>query len=108
MNVKENLSSSETISNQQSYESIRYIIQRFEVNDVNNPSYYIIGFKLMSDLNQQEYYVETQIDYQQCFGKLDNEICLLAYNILKPKFDVLKEQIVKKKFIVGSEFVPPK
>ncbi len=86
---------------------IKYIIQRFEINDSANPSYYIVGFKIVCDINQRDFYVETQIDYKDCKDKSDNEICVLAYNKLKPKIDEISEELVKKKFIIGSEFVPP-
>lgn len=86
---------------------IRFIIQRFELNDPSNPSYYIVGFKLVCDINQREQYLETQLDFKLCNGKSDNEICTIAYSELKPKIDQVKVELVKKRFIIGSEFVPP-
>lgn len=86
---------------------IRYIVQRFELNDSTNPSYYIVGFKLVCDINQREHYLETQIDFQSCDGKSDNEICTMAYLELKSKVELVKVELLKKKFIIGSEFVPP-
>ena len=88
--------------------SIRHIIQRFELNDPTSPSYYIIGFKLVCDLNQRDCYVETQLPYNDCMDKSDNEICVLAYNKLRSKIDVVSKDLQQKKFIVGSEFVPPR
>lgn len=86
---------------------IRFIVQRFELNDSTNPSFYIIGFKLICDINQREHYLETKINLQLCDGKSDNEICTMAYSDLKPKIELTKLELLKKKFIVGSEFVPP-
>jgi hypothetical protein len=86
---------------------IRFIVQRFELNDPTNPSYYIIGFKLICDMNQRESYLETQLDFKLCNGKSDNEICTIAYTELQPKIEQAKVELLKKKFIIGSEFVPP-
>lgn len=86
---------------------IRYIVQRFELNDPTSPTYYMIGFKLVCDMNQRDCYVETQLDYQSCKDKSDNEICVMAYNKLKPKIAEVSKDLLLKKFIVGSEFVPP-
>ncbi len=90
------------------FNSIRYIINRFELNDPTTPSYYMVGFKLVCDLNQREHYVETVVGYSECLNKSDNEICELAYTQLKPKIDEISNDLLKKRFIVGSEFVPPK
>lgn len=87
--------------------SIRYIIHRFELNDKNSPTYYIVGFMLVCDLNQRESYVEATIDYNECVDKSDNEICSLAYNKIKSRIDEVSRDLLHKKFIVGSEFVPP-
>lgn len=87
---------------------VRYIVQRFELNDPTTPTYYMIGFKLVCDINQRDCYVETQIDYELCRDKSDNEICVMAYNKLKQKIDEVSKELQQKKFIVGSEFVPPR
>lgn len=89
-------------------ELVRYIVQRFELNDPTLPAYYIIGFKLICDLNQRDYYVETQLLYNDCVNKSDNEICVMAYNKLKSKISEVSRDLLLKKFIIGSEFVPPK
>ena len=86
---------------------IRYIIHRFEPNDLTSPTYYIIGFKVICDLNQRETYVETTVPAGECIDKSDNEICLLAYNKLKDKINEVARELSSKKFIVGSEFIPP-
>lgn len=86
---------------------IRFIVQRFELNDSTNPNYYIVGFKLLCDINQRDNYLETQVDFKSCEGKSDNEICTMAYMDLKPKIELAKNDLLKKKFIIGSEFVPP-
>lgn len=86
---------------------VKFIIHRFEVNDPIVPSYYIIGFKLVCGINQREQYIETIVDYKECENKSDNQICLLAYNKLKDRIDEISTELVKNKFIVGSEFVPP-
>jgi predicted RNase H-like nuclease len=86
---------------------IRLIVQRFELNDSTNPSFYIVGFKIISDINQRESYLETQVDFKESVDKSDNEICTIAYSQLKQKIDCVKTDLLRKKFIVGSEFVPP-
>ena len=86
---------------------VRYIIHRFELNDTVSPSYYTVGFKVVCDINQRESYIETPVDYKDCSGKSDNEICSIAYEKLKNKIVELESELLKKKFIVGSEFVPP-
>lgn len=86
---------------------MRYIIQRFELNDPMNPAYYIIGFKLICDVNQREQYLETKIDTGLCENKSDNEICMMAFSNLKPKIELAKTELLTKKFIIGSEFVLP-
>lgn len=86
---------------------IRYIIQRFELNDVISPSYYIIGFKIVCDVNQRDIYIETELEYSQCVDKSDNEICVLAYNKLRNKISNISKELLQKKFIIGSEFIPP-
>lgn len=87
--------------------SVRYIIQRFELNDSNSPSYTIVGFKIVCDLNQREQYIETTIPYSECVNKSDNEVCGMAYTKLKGKINSVSNDLVSKKFIIGSEFVPP-
>ena len=87
---------------------IRYMVQRFKLNDPTSPTYYMIGFKLVCDLNQRDCYVETQLDYKDCKDKSDNEICVIAYNKLKSKITEVSKELLLKKFIVGSEFVPPR
>lgn len=87
---------------------IRFIIQRFELNDFDNPTFYIVGFKITCDLNQRDSYIETQIDYTECIDKSDNEICELAYYKMKDRITEISKNLLQKKFILGSEFVPPK
>jgi hypothetical protein len=100
----------ETVINKEDliYNSIRYIIHRFELNNSILPTYYIVGFKILCELNQREVYIETMVDYLDCKDKSDNEICLLAYNQLKNKIDDVSKELLSKKFILGSEFIPPK
>lgn len=107
MNKKQSVKIMEP-SSLESSNSIRYIIQRFELNDSNSPCYYIVGFKLICDLNGRDCNVETKLDYNDCINKSDNEICVMAYNKLKPKIDSVSKELLLKKFILGSEFVPPK
>lgn len=105
--TKKNTEKQKVIEEEIPLSLIRFIIQRFELNDPTNPSYYIVGFKLICDMNQREQYLETQIDFQLCNGKSDNEVCTMAYKNLKQKIEEAKIELVKKRFIVGSEFVPP-
>lgn len=95
-------------STESSLNLIRLIIQRFELNDPSYPNYYIVGFKLVCDLNQRESYLETEIKLDDCKDKSDNEICFIAYKNLESKIELVKKELLLKKFIVGSEFVPPK
>lgn len=86
---------------------IKYIIYRFEPNDLTSPTYYIVGFKIVCDLNQRESYVETTVSIEECKNKSDNEICLIAYNKMKTRIEEVSIELSSKKFIIGSEFVPP-
>lgn len=86
---------------------IRLIVSRFELNDLTNPSFYIIGFKLICDLNQRDCMVETTIPYQNCVDKTDNEICLMGYKRLIGEVEEKSKELLSKKYIIGSEFVPP-
>ena len=89
-------------------DQIKYIIQRFELNDSITPTFYIVGFKLQCEINQREVYVETMVNYAECINKSDNEIAALAYNQLKSKIDEASVELLKKKYIIGSEFIPSK
>ena len=110
MNMKKSSVVSEkniNVTEENSLNLVRFIVQTFEINDSAKPSCYIVGFKLICDINQREQYLETQLDFKLCDGKSDNEICTLAYSNLKPKLDQIKTELFNTKFIVGSEFVPP-
>jgi hypothetical protein len=87
--------------------SVRYIIQRFELNDPISPTYYIIGFKLICDMNQRESYIEACINYADCVDKSDNEICLTAYSGMRHRLLPVVSDLTKKRFLLGSEFIPP-
>jgi hypothetical protein len=87
--------------------SVRYIIQRFELNDPISPTYYIIGFKLICDMNQRESYIEDCINYADCVDKSDNEICLTAYSGMRHRLLPVVSDLTKKRFLLGSEFIPP-
>jgi len=106
--VTKNNLEKEAIDMKESFSNlVRFIIQRFELNDSTKPSYYIVGFKLVCDINQREQYLETHVDFKSGDGKSENEICTIAYSDLKPKIESAILNLLEKKFIVGSEFVPP-
>lgn len=87
--------------------TIRFLIQRFEINNNDNPEYYIVAFNIICDLNSREQYIETTIPIGEVIEKSDNEICELAFNKLKSKIKKIINELENKKFIVGSEFIPP-
>jgi hypothetical protein len=86
---------------------VRIIVQRFELNDSENPAFYIVGFRLVCDLNKREKYFETVVDYSLCLEKEDTEICNMAYKNLKTKIESARDELILGRFIVGTEFVPP-
>jgi hypothetical protein len=87
---------------------VKFIIHRFELNDPFSPSYYIVGFKIVCDQNQRESFIETTIGITEVEGKSDDEICLVAYDKLKHKVIDSSKELLKKKYIIGSEFIPPR
>jgi len=87
--------------------SVKLLIYRYEKNDIIDPTYYIIGFKILCELNNSEAYVETTIDNADCIDKNENEICLLAYNKLKSIIILKSNELENKNFLIGSEFIPP-
>lgn len=85
--------------------NIKYTIHRYEIYG-NPPVGKLVGFLITNtDTNKSEY-VETLILLENCKNKNENEICNLAYNILKPQIDNFVNYLTSPSPIIGSEFVP--
>lgn len=97
----------EKVQEQPHFTPVRLIVRRLELNNPVEPSCYIVGFQVISEINRCEKYLETNVPFAECENKSDNEICTMAYKHLKSRIEMAREEIAKHKHIIGAEFVPP-
>lgn len=85
----------------------RLIIARYELYPKEAPNRYLVGFRLMCDINGRENYHEVGVPVAEADGKNEHEVCVIAYNKSKDNLQKMIAAMEAISPIIGSEFIPP-
>lgn len=84
---------------------MKIIISKYEKYPFDNPVGQAVGFTIF--INDRSFYIDTIINKDEIADKIEDEILVLAWDILKEQVQLKVDELSVLPPLVGSEWSPP-